>query len=200
MNSSLGLIRGMHCWRGIACFIGIAVLGGCSTFVSNEKRNHESFAPASSLALAFVENPEMKGTLETLAQRGSTVNWAKQQAQVKRDVPMMLSLARKGLLTDLKPRLEARKLSVAIEAPPQSTVMSLIVKPKHYFVECGSMAAICQTSVTFEVLLIDPRLNAPVWSADFKTGALLGMEQTEAFAKDFYRSVVERLVLAKVIP
>jgi hypothetical protein len=192
--------RDLRSWCRVFCLVGIAMLAGCSTFVSNEKRSQESFAPASSLAIAFVENPNMMGTLATLTDRGTKVkDWSKQQEQVKRDVPVMLSLARKGLLEDLKPRLEARKLSVAIEAPTQPAGISLTIKPKRYFVECGAGSVICQTSITFEVLLTDSKLSAPVWSADFKTGALLGMEQTEAFSKDFYRSVVERLVSAKVI-
>lgn len=187
-------------WRSIVFLVGVVMLTGCSTFVSNEKRSVESYVPGSSLSIIFVENPTMLGTLETLVQQGGKVkDWSKQQAQAKRDIPVMLSLARKGLLTVLKPQLEARNLNVAVEASTQSTRARLSIKPTHYFVECGAMSLICQTSITFEVVLADSRFNVPVWSADFKVGALLGMEQTGDVLQDFYRTVLERLVSAKVI-
>lgn len=176
------------------------MLVGCSTFVSNERRGPDPSTPVSSVSIAFVENPTMKGTFQTLVRKGVEADWSKQETQAGRDVPVMLSHVKKGLLTDLKPRLERRRLSVAIEAPGKPTSISLVVTPKHYFVECGKNSLICNTSITFDVRLIDPKLGTPVWSADFKAGALLGMEQTPAMADDFYRAVVERLVAAKVIP
>jgi hypothetical protein len=190
----------MHCWRNIAAFLGLVMLVGCSTFVSNERRGPDPFAPVSTVSIAFVESPALRGTYETLVKRGSEVDWSKQEAQAQRDVPMMLSHVRKGLLTELKPRLERRRLNVVVEAPGQPASISLVITPKRYFVECGKASIICQTSITFDVRLIDAKLSTPVWSADFKAGALLGMEQTPAMADDFYRAVVERMVAAKVIP
>ena len=200
MNSQTGFVRCMRRWRNISTILGLIMLVGCSTFVSNERRGPDPSTPVSSVSIAFVENPAMKGTFERLVKQGSTVDWSGQEAQAKRDVPVMLSHVRKGLLTDLKPRLERRRLSVVTEALGQPTSISLVVTPKHYFVECGKATITCQTSITFDVRLIDPKLSAPVWSADFKAGALLGLEQTPAMADDFYRAVVERLVAAKVIP
>ncbi|MFS2035537.1 hypothetical protein ACEN8I_16065 [Polaromonas sp. CT11-55] len=200
VNPQPAFSRCIHCWRNIATLLGLVMLVGCSTFVSNEKRGPDPSTPVSSVSIVFVENPALKGTYETLVKKGFEVDWSKQEAQAQRDVPVMLSHVRKGLATDLKPRLERRRLSVAIEAPAQPTSTSLIITPKRYFVECGKASIICQTSITFDVRLIDPKLSTPVWSADFKAGALLGMEQTPAMADDFYRAVVERLVAAKVIP
>lgn len=200
MNLEAGLSRCMNRWRCLAIFGITMLVVGCSTFVSNERRGPDPSTPVSSVGIAFVENPTMKGTFERLVKKGSTVDWSKQEAQAQRDVPAMLSHVRKGLLTDLKPRLERRRLSVVTEALGQSKSISLVITPKHYFVECGKATITCQTSITFDVRLIDPKLSTPVWSADFKAGALLGMEQTPAMADDFYRAVVERLVAAKVIP
>ncbi|WP_157214616.1 hypothetical protein [Polaromonas sp. CF318] len=200
MNPQTSFVRRMHCWRSIAALLGLIMLAGCSTFVSNERRGPDPFTPVSSMSIAFVENPTLKGAYETLVQKGYAVDWSKQEAQAQRDVPVMLSHVRKGLLTELKPRLERRRLSVAIEAPDQATSISLVITPKRYFVECGKASIICQTSITFDVRLIDHKLSTPVWSADFKAGALLGMEQTPAMADDLYRAVVERLVAAKAIP
>lgn|GEM_PF-3196906 len=200
MKHHLSFARSTLCLRGIASLCGLIMLAGCSTFVSNERRGPEPFAPASSLSISLIENPAITGTFETVIQRGFAVkDWSKQEAQARRDVPVMLSHVRNGLLTELKPRLERRRISVTTGAPGQSSGISLIIKPKHYFVECGRSSVICQTSVTFDVRLIDPKLSTPVWSADFKAGALLGMEQTPAMADDFYRAVVERLIAAKVI-
>lgn len=187
--------------RYTLCLLALVAFGGCTTYVTNEKKSAELISPIAALDIEFVENREIQGRLETVTHGGHGVrDWTKQQTQARRDVPLMLSLAKNGLTSILKPQLEGRKLEVANRgASNQAYKNSLLVVPKHYLVECGAMSLICQTSIYFEAKLHDNALDTTVWSADFKVGAPMGAEQTEDTIRSFYQSVVERLVSARVI-
>lgn len=178
----------------------LAVLCGCTTHVRSERIANTEVKQYLELQLYF-KDAKPPGRYVFSSHRDEKAPKPPEflLERAAKEVPQLRALAQAAVETYLRPELEKR--GVSVQASSEIAVKGLLsIQPIEFVGECGRHNSICQTSVLFDVSLINIQTRTMVWNAQINVGAPMGLSQTEAVAQNFYGTVIDRLVSAKLIP